>query len=455
MAGLLLPIVQNEVTLPLAGIYITDADADAVLVFGLDAAATDLPQRTIKGAKTGLAHPMGIAIDSKGMIYVANRDGASVTVYPPDSNGDVEPLRTLTAGPVLSNSGMGTPQAVALDNADNVYVGTCPGCAGAKPPYGLQGIFHFPKYTEMNDFRVDAGEVLGLVSFEDGSLSVLTPSSVDTYVAGIASGSQPFHRLASSESIQSMAVGGGVYAFTEGTITGQGKPGIALWTESAVWGTGPGPSATIAAENSFNLSSGFGGIFIDDTITQPSIYVISANKLFNIATAGGAPDLSMASFSTIGAGSFTNPSGLAVVLGENPFLGTFSSNASETAVCETPTVACKDYGCNNGCQEPVGGLTLMKGANETEVTTQTVDGCNLKWQLDHINGTNATLEPNQICQNVPGHIAGTKWNLDFTSGTATIDNGTITVSMKANGYLSYNSVASTWVITESGTFTKK
>ena len=62
------------------GIYVTNAN-NTVTVFALDANGNTAPLRTLGGASTGLALPIGIATDRQGQLYVANRLGSKVTVY--------------------------------------------------------------------------------------------------------------------------------------------------------------------------------------------------------------------------------------------------------------------------------------------------------------------------------------------------------------------------------------
>jgi sugar lactone lactonase YvrE len=77
------------------------------------------PSRAIGGPRTGLMNPEGVAVDSKGKLFVANNGvtfGASVLVFAPGSNGDVAPEAVIRgpAGMALS--------AIALDSRGNVYV---------------------------------------------------------------------------------------------------------------------------------------------------------------------------------------------------------------------------------------------------------------------------------------------------------------------------------------------
>ncbi|MGE5117917.1 MAG: hypothetical protein ACM3N6_15650 [Betaproteobacteria bacterium] len=90
--------------------YAPQAEGDAV------------PLRTLRGPRTGLAQPIGLALDAAGRLHVANRaPGAGVTVHAADAEGDAPPLRCLRV------PGFCSAQAVAVAPADAVFVA----CAAA------------------------------------------------------------------------------------------------------------------------------------------------------------------------------------------------------------------------------------------------------------------------------------------------------------------------------------
>jgi len=113
-------------------IYVTnDGGSGSVTVYAAGSKGDVAPKAIISGSNTGLATPRGIAIDSKGNIYVANAsdgvvteepeedDGshsarATITVYPPGSNGNVKPVATI-AGPLTS---LAHPEGIAIGPAN-------------------------------------------------------------------------------------------------------------------------------------------------------------------------------------------------------------------------------------------------------------------------------------------------------------------------------------------------
>jgi sugar lactone lactonase YvrE len=104
-----------------SGLNAYGPDLGAVRIYRPGASANEAPVRTIIGGYTKLNGPGGLAIDSKGKVYVPNRWGAgagSVTIYGPEADGDVRPL-SMIAGPA---TGLQSPVAVALGQRDTLYV---------------------------------------------------------------------------------------------------------------------------------------------------------------------------------------------------------------------------------------------------------------------------------------------------------------------------------------------
>ena len=78
----------------------------------------------MKGSKTGLKNPTGVAIDAKNKeIWVSNLGNSSATCYSLNANGDAAPLRTIRSAPAGRKSvKFGKPQAVAYDSKREQYL---------------------------------------------------------------------------------------------------------------------------------------------------------------------------------------------------------------------------------------------------------------------------------------------------------------------------------------------
>ena len=101
-------------------LYVANDINQSVLVFR-NAAATQgnvAPVRALKGDKTRLRNPTGVALDLKNQeFWVSNLGNASATVYPLMADGNVAPLRVIRSAPEGKRSlNFGRTAAVAYDS---------------------------------------------------------------------------------------------------------------------------------------------------------------------------------------------------------------------------------------------------------------------------------------------------------------------------------------------------
>jgi hypothetical protein len=287
---------------PSPGIFVTQ-DNNSVLVFSVGATGNTAPGRTITGSLTGLNVPIGLAQDSQGNLYVANRSGSTVTVYGPGANGNVAPVRTLTAPT------MGSPEGVAVGVGDDVYVAACPTC-NASSPGGATAVFHFPAGATTSDYSIQGGNTL-LTTPGSIALGPPTPTgsgqpvyvanafggAVVTFSPGASGNATPVASFnpGAGDNVQGMAYASNTFFLAVPGV------GVALFPSNAT-GT-PMPSSTLLPL-SFTYP---GGVAVDTSVTPPTVYLVDeeANEIFTILTAGALPNLTLQSSSFIG-GTATN-----------------------------------------------------------------------------------------------------------------------------------------------------
>ena len=109
-------------------LFVANDMGPSILVFDADAVGNAAPKRVLKGPRTGLAHPTSVSLDTKnGELWVANFGGHSATAYAIDASGDAPPLRTLRGAPASEPSLMiGNPGALTYDSKrEEILVPNC------------------------------------------------------------------------------------------------------------------------------------------------------------------------------------------------------------------------------------------------------------------------------------------------------------------------------------------
>jgi hypothetical protein len=105
-------------------IYTASLGSNAVLEFAPGATGNVAPIRVIKGFfNTGLSSPSYVAVDSTGDVFALNSGDGVITEYAPGASGDVAPIATLTRSAMAGQ--------IAIDSADNLYVGALNNNPGA------------------------------------------------------------------------------------------------------------------------------------------------------------------------------------------------------------------------------------------------------------------------------------------------------------------------------------
>jgi DNA-binding beta-propeller fold protein YncE len=93
--------------------YFSSASNDAILAVDADGS-----QSVLSGERTRLNHPLGLAVNRQGALYVANTDSNEILVFARGSSGNAAPIARI-AGPTTQ---LVEPQALAIDSTGKLYV---------------------------------------------------------------------------------------------------------------------------------------------------------------------------------------------------------------------------------------------------------------------------------------------------------------------------------------------
>jgi hypothetical protein len=111
-----------------------------VNIFGAFANGTAAYQASIAGTNTKLSNPIGVAVDAKTNIYVANSGSGTITVYPtptPVPSPTGSPTATPSPTPTPSSSPSGSPSPTPTPASQNFAPSTTITCTCLKQPTGL------------------------------------------------------------------------------------------------------------------------------------------------------------------------------------------------------------------------------------------------------------------------------------------------------------------------------
>jgi hypothetical protein len=261
------------------GIYVSLTN-NGVLVFAPDATGNVAPVRTIAGAHTGLAVPIGLALDPAGNLYVANRMGAGVTVYAPGATGDVAPIRTLSA------TGLQAAQALAVGPSGDVFVANCPACDGPGGPE--VAVVHFPAGATQSDYSL-AGQNTGFTNpggiALDSRQELIVGNSfggtIATFAPGAMGNAMPIRSFTPTPTTPMHAI-----AVADDTLFVSTSLGsLSLFPASAT-------GNAMASSTFVSLSVQYpAGVAIDTSAAQPVVYLVdtTAGVIHIIQTSGSAP----------------------------------------------------------------------------------------------------------------------------------------------------------------------
>ena len=177
-------------------LYVTNetghSNEDIVRIFAAASSGDIEPCRVIMGERTGLNLPVGLAVDRKDRLYVANagaRGGRAnaVTVYDAGAKGDAAPIRTLSGEHIYD--GMHTPRRVAFGRGDSLYVRSAMNLTVFGPADTSQ---------PSRSFRRNAPEIFALDRHD--TLYVVSGDTVKVYAPGFAGNAAPVRTIAGPRS---------------------------------------------------------------------------------------------------------------------------------------------------------------------------------------------------------------------------------------------------------------
>jgi glucose/arabinose dehydrogenase len=169
-------------------LYVASAGDSSIVVFAPGAGGRTAPARTIAGPGARLIVPQGLALDSRGRIYTTNQrrriEGkGSITVYPPGADGNAAPVRTIAG----HRSGVAEPVGLALDLDGVLYVAHRSGAVAFAP--GADGdvapVRSFPSMLEGSGGGfLEVSGATDLALLEDGTLLVADGRAVTAHLGG-------------------------------------------------------------------------------------------------------------------------------------------------------------------------------------------------------------------------------------------------------------------------------
>ena len=230
-----------------------------------------------------------MGVDRRGNLYVANR-GGGVTVYPPEAEGDVAPLRTLCAG--------GRVEALVVGAGGDLFVSLWPNGNTAGGP---ASILHFPQERQRSDYAISGPRTaltypVGLALGADRTLHVA--NAFGGVVAAFAPDARgdvaPLRRFtAATSSTQALACGAGVLLLSGSAVYVYADPADPVGR--------PQPAAVFARSSRLPLQCA-SGVAIDVHSTPPIVCIAdyAANLVHVVRTSGVAPRLAVAAVTTLG-----------------------------------------------------------------------------------------------------------------------------------------------------------
>jgi sugar lactone lactonase YvrE len=112
--------------------YVASDTGSQVSVYSQGATGNDPRLRNLQGPNTGIYHPLGLALDGAGNLYVAEGGGgnipSAVLKFAPGADGDVAPIARIPSilppggATAATNTQLSEARGVAVDRSGRIYV---------------------------------------------------------------------------------------------------------------------------------------------------------------------------------------------------------------------------------------------------------------------------------------------------------------------------------------------
>ncbi|MBV9233436.1 MAG: hypothetical protein JO030_05280 [Candidatus Eremiobacteraeota bacterium] len=164
-------------------IYVANTGPDAITVYAANSQGNVAPIRVISGFKTRLYRPTGIAIDARDQLYVANQRN-DITIYAAKANGDAAPVRVIKG----KATKLYAPWGLAFDSQSNLYVANNDPNNGWITVYAPNAAGNAPPERTIRGSATKLQGPTGLAVDASGYLYVVNASSVGSLVTIFAPG---------------------------------------------------------------------------------------------------------------------------------------------------------------------------------------------------------------------------------------------------------------------------
>lgn len=141
------------------------------------------PERVISGPHTGLASPSGIALDASGQVYITDRASGRILIFAADARGDAAPVATI--------EGFKGPRRVFMDQDLNLYVS----CGGDDTIVVLapDGPLRWTRLATISSPAMRSPD--GVAADSSGQIAAAVPGAVLYFAPGANGSTTPINRL--------------------------------------------------------------------------------------------------------------------------------------------------------------------------------------------------------------------------------------------------------------------